>query len=55
MAHDLDVLEDFDSDDNFRMDGDEPGADYVDHSRKSNNSTALNPSCCSVAVHPLHM
>jgi hypothetical protein len=51
--HALDVLEDFDLDDNFCWDGDESGADYVDHSRKSNNSTALYPSCCSVAVHPL--
>jgi hypothetical protein len=37
----------------FCWDGDETGADYVAYSRKSNNSTALYPSCCSVAVHPL--
>jgi hypothetical protein len=56
MAHVLDVLEDFDSDDNFRWDGVESGADYVDHSHKSNNSTALYPLCCSVPVSPLpHM
>ncbi len=44
----LDVLEDFDLDDNFCWDGDESGAVYVD--RKSNKSVALYPSCCSVAV-----
>jgi hypothetical protein len=53
MAHALDVLEDFDSDDNFCWDGDESGADYVNHSRKSNKSTALYPLCCSLAVFPL--
>jgi hypothetical protein len=52
-ARTLDVLEDFDLDDNFRWDGDEFGANYVDHSRKSNKSTALYPLCCSVAVPPL--
>jgi hypothetical protein len=52
-AHTLDVLEDFDSDDNFRWDGDESGTDNVDHSHKSNNSTAFYPLCCSVVVHPL--
>jgi hypothetical protein len=52
-AHALDVSEDFDSDDNFRWDGDESGVDYVDHSRKSNKSTALYISCCSVTVSPL--
>ncbi len=52
-AHTLNVLEDFDSDDDFRWDGDETGADYVAHSSESNNSTALYPSCCSVALHPL--
>ncbi len=52
-AHALDVLEDFDSDDDFHWDGDESGADYVDYSRRSNNSTALYPLCCLVAVHPL--
>jgi hypothetical protein len=52
-AHALKILDDFDSDDHFHWDGDESGADYVAHSRKSNNSTALYPSCCSVAVHPL--
>jgi hypothetical protein len=46
----LDILEEFDLDDNFRWDGDKSGADYVDHSRKSNKTTALYPSCCSVAV-----
>ncbi len=46
----LDVLEDFDSNDNFHWDGDESGTDYVDHSRISNKSTALYPLCCSVAV-----
>jgi hypothetical protein len=52
-AHALDVLEDFASDDNFSWDGDKSSKDYVDHSRKPNNSTALYPSCCLVAVHPL--
>jgi hypothetical protein len=52
-AHGLDVMEDFDSDDNFCWDGDESGADYIVHSHKSNNSTALYPLCCSFAVHPL--
>ncbi len=51
-AHALDVSEDFDPDDDFCWDGDESGADYIDHSQKSNNSTALYPLCCSVAVHP---
>jgi hypothetical protein len=46
----LDVLEQFDSDDDFRWDGDDSGADYVNHSRKSNKSVDLYPSCCSVAV-----
>jgi hypothetical protein len=44
----LDVSEDFNSDDGFRWDGDESGADNVD--RKSNKSVALYPLCCSVAV-----
>jgi hypothetical protein len=44
----LDDLEDFDLDDDFRWDGDESGADYVD--RKSNKSVAFYPTCCSVAV-----
>jgi hypothetical protein len=48
MAHDLDVLEDFDSDDYLDWDGDESGADYADHSCKSNNSTALYP--CAVQL-----
>jgi hypothetical protein len=52
-AHALNVLEDFDSVDNFCWDGDESGADYVAHSRTSNNSTALYPLCCSITVHPL--
>jgi hypothetical protein len=46
----LDVSEEFDLDDNFRWDGDESGAEYVDHSPKSNKSATLCPSCCSVAV-----
>ncbi len=55
-AHALNVPEDFDSDNNFSWGGDETGADYIAHSRKSNNSSALYPLCCSVAVHPLpHM
>jgi hypothetical protein len=53
LAHALNISEDFDSDDNFRWDGDETGTDYVAHSHKSNNSTALDPSCCSVGVNPL--
>ncbi len=53
MAHALDVSEDFDLDDNFRWDGDESGIDYVNHSCKSNKSTTLYPSCCSVAASPL--
>jgi hypothetical protein len=51
-AHALNVLEDFDLDDDFCWDGDETGTDYVAHSHKSNNSTALYPLCYSVAVHP---
>jgi hypothetical protein len=43
-----DVLEDFDSDEEYRWDGDECGVDYVH--RKSNKSALLYPSCCSVAV-----
>jgi hypothetical protein len=43
-----DVLEDFDSDEEFHWDGDKCGADYVH--RKSNKSTLLYPLCCSVTV-----
>jgi hypothetical protein len=52
-AHTLNILEEFDLDDDFHWDGDETGADYVAYSRKSNNSTALYPLCSSVTVHPL--
>jgi hypothetical protein len=48
MARTLDILEDFDLDDDFCWDGDESGPDYVDC--ESNKSVALYPSCCSVAV-----
>ncbi len=46
----LNVLEEFDSGDNFCWEGDESGTDYVDHSRKSNKSAALDPLCSSVTV-----
>jgi hypothetical protein len=46
----LDVLEDFDLDADFCWERDEFGADYVDHSRESNKSAALYPSCSSVTV-----
>jgi hypothetical protein len=48
MACLLDVLADFNSDDNSRWDGDESGSHYIDC--KSNKSVTFYPLCCSIAV-----
>ncbi len=46
------MLRVFDSDDNFRWDGDENGVAFGDSSiaRKSNNNVAFYPSCNHVVV-----
>jgi hypothetical protein len=46
------VAEDFDSDDNFRWDGDESGVAFGDSSvvRKSNNNVFFYPSCNHVVL-----